>query len=293
MLTTRVQPQPLFRVPFPYTRNLLFAPDGQIVIGLPDDSWISMSARGDGMRVLPTNGSHAAFLGRWLLVGGGDGTQALKWGAVDRAQNCELGFDHDAALKIGQAMVAGAPTRSSLVRRGQLWSREGDPDTIDDRRGWVHLGVFSANIRLLCSSDGRYIVGCNAGAQLDVFDTVSNERRMVDLECAGHPFWMSLHPTEPVAAVGSGALEFVDLKRGVSEKRMELRKKILGDYLPNGTLLCSSEFGVLAVRNDDVRVVLDESTAEYQPVRVSPDGQVVLVAGEHLSAYLARDFCAP
>lgn len=278
-------PTPLLLLPHRHTRNLLFAPDNQIVIGF-DGTWLAFDLRAKTTTCLPVRGTHATFFGRWLVVrdASRDETFALEWPPHAAPLSCDIGFDIDYMFRTG-AVAAASSTVAAFVRDGRLCVRKGSPDTLDDAKGWTHHGEFSSNVRLLCSNDGRYVVGCNAGMNLDVFDTAASATKKIPLRNEGHPVWVAMHPSQPVVAVFSRVLEVADLASGIVKQILQLPKKPAGEYLPDGTLLFTTEAGVQAWSDGQPRMVLETPYQEDQPLRVSPDGRLVVIPGADLAVF--------
>lgn len=283
MSTPRAWPAPALRIPYPQPRKIVFAPDGQIVVSGPDRAWLAFNIRTKQVRSLPLRGTHAAFFGRWLLVRDCDQhhTVALEWRDDANPVECDIGFDVD-YLHRQCAIAAATDSLAAIVRDGVLHIRSGSPDTIDNQEGWTSAGHISSNIRLLCSGDGRYVVGCNAGTTIDVVDTSSGDRKSIDVKADGHPFWAAIHPSEARVAVFSRNLVIADLERGTSDLVLRLPMKPTGEYLPDGALMFATEVGIMTWADDRLRLVSPPVSPfqEHQPLRVSPCGHFVVVPGE-------------
>jgi hypothetical protein len=260
------------------TKAALFSPTGDLLVN-SNEVWRSYHPTHQASRDLSLKGT-PAFFGKWLASYDSTRDESITIAWPDGApQACDLGFD----LSNNQdtPLVATAEKLVAIVRKGHLWIRPGTPDSVEDALNWTQVmddGFFS-NLRLLCTWDGRFVIGTNLGTSIDVYDVLEKRRFTIELSGQGHPNWATVHPSQHVVAVFSRALDVIDLKSECARFVMQLPEPSGGEFLPDGTLLFSSQLGLLSV--DEAMRLRHAAAFEYhdinRPLRLFPDGKHVLL----------------
>jgi hypothetical protein len=288
------RPKPLARIPGASTRSLLFAPDGQLVVNV-SDGWLAIDVEKSRTRVLPVTGGSGVFFGRWLLVRNHDSdvTRAMDWSSTSddvETHDCEIGFDLDYGFRANSLAAAGSSI-SAFVRGGRICVRRGAPDTLSDRKGWEYVAPTSANLQVVVSSDDRFVVGANYGGDADIFDTTTRKVRKVHLETHGHPHWCAAHPSSPRMLMCSRVLHEIDLVSGNHKVLYEVEGsgKPLGEYLPDGSIVATTEQGLLVLTTDGQGLIKHEGHDDRYPARVSRDGQYVALWNDGVEIFRTSD----
>lgn len=296
----------------PWTRDLLFAPgtDDELV-WRDDGGWLARRVGEPRPRRLPIQGEAATFFSlgdrTWLVTD----REVLAWPPDGRGgQTSGLRFDADE--RDGRvALVAFGPADAFVVRvrarwlevlDGPLGPPEGWTD-LDDRflRGRrVDVGAVGAPMRVTTGADGRFVAVAGAGTSVVVLDRNRGDDFALDADMdGGHPWWLALHPSRPLAALFSRELYLFDLEDRCRARKLDFgsRTNLGGEFTPDGRwLVFISGLGVVRydVEERNVHHVAGAAPATVwsdEPIRISPSGARLLLAhDERVLAFRSSDF---
>lgn len=230
-----------------------------------------------------------------LTVGGADAGPAWwSWPRLERVGRApDVAFD---ALATGRtALVDAAPAGGGLV-----WipaGNDGTPEShvatasglraVDVRGAAERIEVRTGGpVRLVVNRAGTYAALAHLGSGITIIDLLRKKAREIFVPASGHPLWGCIHPELPLAVAFDRGVHLVDFSKANPVVRTFMHhqsaKKLGGEFTPDGKWLVYADdrrvYG-LAVGGNDIRTLTTRTVGpEDEPLRISPEGDIVLLA---------------